>query len=536
MTQVHSTLAKGTVVPGRVPKAQDWDLVNGYLKRILTARVYDVAIESPLDSMSGLSQRLGNRILLKREDMQPVFSFKLRGGYNKISRLTEEQRARGVIAASAGNHAQGVSLAARRLGLKAVIVMPRTTPDIKVEAVKSFGARAVLHGDNYDEAKEHAYALMEKHGYTMIPPYDDPDVISGQGTVGMEILRQHQDRLDAIFVPVGGGGLIAGIAACVKAVRPEIRIIGVEPQDAASMQAALAANERVVLDQVGLFVDGCSVKQAGAENFRLVQRLVDEVITVDDDAVCAAVADIFRDERALAEPAGALALAGLKQYVAKHELVDQTLVAIHSGANVNFDRLGHITERVHLGERHEALLAVTIPERPGSFRGFIEIIGDRRGITEFNYRYSDPDQAHIFVGMHLGDEGEAERDELVEKLCAGGYSVHDLTHNEMAKVHVRHMVGGRASGVDDEILLRFEFPERPGALFRFLKRIGRRWNISLFHYRNHGAAYGQVLVGMQVPEDERGQCYDKLGQVGYAYVDETHNPAYRFFLAANGGG
>lgn len=534
MTQEHKPLSTGTVAPGRVPQAQDWELVNGYLKRILTARVYDVAIESPLDLMSGLSRRLGNRVLLKREDMQPVFSFKLRGSYNKITALSEEQRARGVVAASAGNHAQGVALAARRLGLKAVIVMPRTTPDIKVEAVKGFGARAVLYGDNYDEAKEHAYALMDKHGYTMIPPYDDVDIIAGQGTVGMELLRQHQDRLDAIFVPVGGGGLIAGIAAYVKAVRPEIRVIGVEPQDAASMQAALAAQERVVLDQVGPFVDGCSVRQAGEETFRVVRRLVDEVITVDDDAVCAAVADIFRDERALAEPAGALALAGLKHYAAKHALADQTLVAIHSGANVNFDRLGHITERVHLGERHEALLAVTIPERPGSFRGFIEIIGDRRGITEFNYRYSDPQRAHIFVGMHLGDQGERERDELVDRLHAAGYAVDDLTHNEMAKVHVRHMVGGRASGVSDEILLRFEFPERPGALFRFLKRIGRRWNISLFHYRNHGAAYGQVLVGMQVPAAERVVCRERLDQVGYGYVDETENPAYRFFLSANG--
>lgn len=532
MTQPHTPLEPGYITPGQTPKSDDWDLANAYLKRILTARVYDVAIESPLDFMPGLSQRLSNRILLKREDLQPVFSFKLRGGYNKIAALSEAQRRCGVIAASAGNHAQGVALAARRHGLKAVIVMPRTTPSIKVAAVKGFGARAVLHGDNYDEAKEHAFALMDKHGYTMIPPYDDPDVIAGQGTVGMEILRQHQDHLDAIFVPIGGGGLIAGIAAYVKAVRPQIRVIGVEPQDAASMQAALAAGERVVLNQVGLFVDGCSVKQAGEEPFRLVRRFVDEVITVDDDEVCAAVADIFRDERALAEPAGALALAGLKRYVMEHGLTDQTLVAIHSGANVNFDRLGHITERVHLGEHHEALLAVTIPERPGSFRGFIEIIGDRRSITEFNYRYADPKQAHIFVGVKLGDDGEGERDELIARLRSGGYAVDDLTRNEMAKVHVRHMVGGHAPGVDDEILFRFEFPERPGALFRFLKRIGRRWNISLFHYRNHGAAYGHVLVGMQVPESERELCRQRLNEVGYTYFDETANPAYRFFLSA----
>lgn len=536
MTQAHETLKTGRVAPGRRPQAGDWDLANAYLKRILTARVYDVAIESPLDPMPGLSRRLGNRVLLKREDLQPVFSFKLRGGYNKMSALSEEQRARGVIAASAGNHAQGVALAARRLGMRAVIVMPRTTPDIKVEAVKGFGARAVLHGDNYDEAKEHAFELMDKHGYTMIPPYDDADVIAGQGTVGMEILRQHQDRLDAIFVPIGGGGLIAGVAAYVKAVRPEIRVVGVEPRDAASMQAALAAGERVILEQVGLFVDGCSVKQAGEETFRLVRRFVDEVITADDDEVCAAVADIFRDERALAEPAGALALAGLKRYATERGLGEQTLVAIHSGANVNFDRLGHITERVHLGEHHEALLAVTIPERPGSFRGFIEIIGDRRSITEFNYRYADPQQAHIFVGVQLGDEGERERDELVARLRAGGYAVEDLTGNEMAKTHVRHMVGGRAPGVDDEVLFRFEFPERPGALFRFLKRIGRRWNISLFHYRNHGAAYGHVLVGMQVPEGERGLCRQRLDEVGYTYVDESANPAYRFFLSAHNTG
>lgn len=536
MSEILREKNRGGVAPGKVPSGPEARLANLYLKKILTARVYDVAIETPLDHARQLSARLGNHVLLKREDLQPVFSFKLRGAYNKMVGLSEAQRARGVIAASAGNHAQGVALAARRLGLKATIVMPRTTPSIKVEAVRAYGGRAVLHGDNYDDAKDHMSALADKHGYTIVRPYDDPEVIAGQGTVAMEILRQHQDRIDAIFVPIGGGGLIAGIAAYVKSLRPGIRVVGVEPADAASMKAALTAGERVILDQVGLFVDGCAVKQAGEEPFCVAREYVDEVITADTDEVCAAVADIFRDVRSLAEPAGALALAGLKKYVVEHDLADQTLIAIHSGANLNFDRLGHIAERAQIGARHEALLAVTLGERPGSFRRFCEVIGDRRSVTEFNYRYADPDLAHVFVGIQLGEDGEAEKDILVRRLREQEYPVADLSRNEMAKVHVRHMVGGRAANVIDEVLFRFEFPERPGALFRFLNKVGGRWNISLFHYRNHGAAYGRVLVGMQVPEGERGECRHSLDQLGYDYFEESDNPAYRFFLGAYPGG
>ncbi len=527
--------SRGRVVPGRTPNWSGARLANLYLKKILVARVYDVAEETPLDAMRDLSARLGNRILLKREDLQPVFSFKLRGAYNKMVALSEAERARGVIAASAGNHAQGVALAARHLGLKATIVMPRTTPSIKVEAVRARGGRTVLHGDSYDDARGHMLALADKHGYTIVRPYDDPDVIAGQGTVAMEILRQYQSRIDAIFVPVGGGGLIAGIAAYVKSLRPHTRVIGVEPADAASMKAALAAGERVSLDQVGLFVDGCAVKQVGEEPYRIAREYVDEVITADTDQVCAAVGDIFRDVRSLAEPAGALALAGLKKYVAAHDLADQTLVAIHSGANLNFDRLGHISERAQLGAHQEALLAVTLTERPGSFRRFCQAIGERRNVTEFNYRYADADRAHVFVGIQLGEDGEGEKDSLVRHLRELQYPVVDLSRNEMAKVHVRHMVGGHAANVADEVLFRVEFPERPGALFRFLNKVGGRWNISLFHYRNHGAAYGRVLVGMQVPQDQRSACRHSLDQLGYDYFEESDNPAYRFFLGAHPG-
>jgi len=512
------------------PEAQPVDVGEAeYLRRINAARVYDVAIESPLERVAHLSGRLGNNVLLKREDVQPVFSFKLRGAYNKIAQLTFEQRERGVICASAGNHAQGVALSGKKLGIRAVIVMPRTTPPIKVRAVEALGAEIVLHGDGFDEAAAKAQELEAEQGLTYVHPYDDPDVIAGQGTIGMEILQQHPQDLHAIFCAVGGGGLIAGVSAYVKSVRPGIRVIGVEPDDAPSMTRALEADERIRLPQVGLFADGAAVRQAGEEPFRIARRHVDAMILVSTDEISAAVRDIFEDTRALAEPAGALALAGLKKYVGETGVRDQSLVAVHSGANVNFDRLRYIAERAELGEHREALLAVTIPERPGSFRHFCDTLGVR-GITEFNYRISDPNEAHIFVGVKL-NRGTSERDEIVAELEAAGYPVTDMSANEMAKLHVRYMVGGRAAVADDEILFRFEFPERPGALLDFLNNVGDRWNISLFHYRNHGHAYGQVLVGMQVPESQRDACRQALDTLGYTYAEETDNPAYRFFLS-----
>ncbi len=501
---------------------------RSYIERILTARVYDVAIESPLDESRRLSERYGNRVLLKREDLQPIFSFKLRGAYNKLSRLPRASLEQGVVAASAGNHAQGVALAASRLGVKATIVMPRTTPSIKVQAVKQLGGRALLHGDTFDEAKQHADKLVAERELTFIPPYDDPDVIAGNGTIGMEILRQHQDELHAIFVPVGGGGLIAGIALYVKYLRPSIKIIGVEPEDAGCMFAALRAGRRVVLDQVGLFADGVAVRQAGRETFKICRRHVDEVVLVSTDEICAAVKDVYDDTRSIAEPAGALAVAGLKRYVEREDVSGETLVAINSGANLNFDRLRHVAERAELGEHREALVAVTIPERPGSFRQFCQAVG-KRNITEFNYRYADAKAAQIFVGLELAD-GEAEKDELIGHLRALDYPVLDMTDNEMAKLHVRYMVGGHAPGTEHEALYRFQFPERPGALLRFLTRMGNRWNISLFHYRNHGAAYGRVLAGVQVPPTERGRFEAYLDELGYPYWQETDNPAYHMFL------
>ena len=503
-------------------------MTQKYIEKILTARVYDVAIETPLERARRLSDRLGNLVLLKREDLQSVFSFKLRGAYNKLYQLSQAGETKGVIAASAGNHAQGLALAASRLGQKATIVMPKTTPRIKVEAVKSFGAKIVMFGDTYHEASEHAHELAEKDDLNFIHPFDDPDVIAGQGTIGMEILRQYPESIDAIFVPVGGGGLIAGVAAFVKYLRPDIKIIGVEPEDAACMAAAFEKNRRVVLNQVGIFADGVAVRQVGRETFRVAKKCVDEIITVTTDEICAAIKDIFDDTRSITEPAGALAVAGIKKYVEQHGLKDKTLIAINSGANMNFDRLRHVSERAELGEHREGLIAVTIPEKPGSFRKFCKTIG-KRGITEFNYRYSDSKNAHVFAGIRL-QEGAQEMEDLVTKIKDGGYPVISMTDNEVAKMHVRYMVGGRASGLENEVLYRFEFPERPGALLNFLTQIGNRWNISLFHYRNHGAAYGRVLVGLQVPSTDHKALKAFLNDLGYRWWEETENPVYKMFL------
>ena len=499
-----------------------------YIKKILDANVYDVAEESPLENATNLSQRLGNRVLLKREDMQSIFSFKCRGAYNRIYQLLKQKQVDGVIAASAGNHAQGVALAASHLGIKATIVMPVTTPDIKVKAVQTLGGKTVLKGDTYDDAYDYAIKLSEVQNLEFIHPYDHPDTIAGQGTVGMEILRQHSDHIHAVFIPVGGGGLIAGVGAYIKYLRPKTKIIGVEPDDAACMAEALKKNRRVVLDHVGIFADGVAVRQAGRETFRIAKQCVDDVIRVTTDEICAAIKDIFDDTRSISEPAGALAVAGMKKYVAAQGISDETLVAINSGANMNFDRLRHVSERAELGEQREAIIAVTIPEKPGSFRTFCKTIG-KRGITEFNYRYSNDENAHVFAGIQLS-KGAKEKNELINKLEARGYPVLDMTDNEMAKIHVRHMVGGRYPDISNEALYRFEFPERPGALLDFLTRIGNRWNISLFHYRNHGAAYGRVLVGMQIPVNERKELVSYLDKLGYPYWEETDNPAYRLFL------
>jgi len=502
-----------------------------YLQKILTARVYDVAIESALDPAPILSRRLRNRVLLKREDQQPVFSFKLRGAYNKMAGLAPAERARGVIAASAGNHAQGVALAAERLGCSATIVMPVTTPHIKIAAVEARGAHVVLHGDSYSDAYAHAIALQEESGATFVHPYDDPDVIAGQGTVGMEILRQWQGPLDAIFVAIGGGGLIGGIAAYVKRVRPQVRVIGVQPEDSDAMARSLAAGRRVRLPHVGLFADGVAVKQVGRETFRLARQYVDEVILVDTDATCAALKDVFEDTRAILEPAGALAVAGVKAYVERERVEDRTFVAVACGANMNFDRLRVGAERAEVGERREAILGVAIPERPGSFRAFCRLLG-KRSITEFNYRYADAKVAHLFVGVEVPDRAATES--LLRSLRRARIDAHDLTDNEMAKLHVRHLVGGPARVAVDEILYRFEFPERPGALMQFLDAMSASWNISLFHYRNHGADYGRVLVGMQVPPAEAPDFRRFLDRLGYDYVDETGNLAYRMFLGGAG--
>ena len=500
---------------------------KNYLERILKARVYDVAVETPLEPARGLSRRMGNKLLIKREDLQPIFSFKLRGAYNKMASLPRARLDKGVIAASAGNHAQGVALAAQRLDCRAVIVMPVTTPRIKVEAVAALGAEIVLHGDSYAEAYKRAIEIRGKRGLALVHPYDDPDVIAGQGTIGMEILRQRQGPLDAIFVPVGGGGLISGIAAYVKRVRPSVRIIGVEPVDADAMTQSLKKGKRVVLENVGLFADGVAVKQVGREPFRLCRSLVDEMVLADTDAMCAAIKDVFEDTRVVLEPAGALAVAGAKAWIERRGVRGKTLVAVASGANTNFDRLRFIAEEAELGEHREAVLAVTIPERPGSFKTFCATLG-AKNITEFNYRIADSRDAHIFVGVEVARRADTAK--IVHNLRRRGLTTLDLSDNEMAKWHVRHMVGGRAPFAKNELLYRFEFPERPGALMRFLDNMRSDWNISLFHYRNHGADYGRVLVGVQVPPREMAEFRRFLDKLGYPFADETRNPAYRLFL------
>ena len=502
-------------------------MARDYLERILTSRVYDVAVETPLERAPALSSRAANQIVLKREDMQPVFSFKLRGAYNKMASLPAAALKRGVIAASAGNHAQGVALAAERLGCRAAIVMPITTPRIKIDAVVARGAEVVLVGDSSDEAHQHARQLERRRKLTFVHPYDDPDVIAGQGTIGMEILRQHPAPIHAIFVAVGGGGLIGGIAAYVKRLRPEVRIVGVQPVDSDAMARSLQAGRRVTLPHVGLFADGVAVKKVGQETFRLARKYVDEMIRVDTDAICAAIKDAFEDTRSILEPAGALPVAGAKAYAERTGIRDQTLIAVACGANMNFNRLRFVAERAEVGERREAILAVTIPERPGSFRRFCAILGPRN-ITEFNYRMADAEQAHVFVGV--GINSRAETAAIVRTLQRHGLNTLDLSDDEMAKLHVRHLVGGHAALARDELVYRFEFPERPGALLQFLSRMRTDWNISLFHYRNHGADYGRVMVGMQVPAAEMPEFKRFLGTLGYPYIDESENPAYRLFL------
>jgi len=501
--------------------------INDYLNKIQNSRVYDVAKITPLELQPNLSKRIQNNVLLKREDMQPVFSFKLRGAYNKMAQLPAATLAKGVIAASAGNHAQGVALSAQKLGCRAVIVMPTTTPQIKINAVKSRGAEVILFGDSYTDAYARAQELEKTEGLTFVHPYDDPDVIAGQGTIALEILNQHPGPIHAIFCCVGGGGLLAGVAAYIKAMRPEIRVIGVEAKDAEAMTQSLNIGHRIMLDQVGLFADGAAVKQVGEHTFALCQQYVDEMIVVDNDAICAAIKDVFEDTRSILEPAGALATAGIKEYAKRHKLSGETLIGIASGANMNFDRLRFIAERAEVGEKREAVLAVSIPEQPGAFKTFCHLLGDRN-ITEFNYRYSDPKIAHIFVGVAIADPSEATN--LVAALQAKGLPALDLTDNEVAKLHLRHLVGGHAPQATNEVVFRFEFPEKPGALMKFLDTMGHDWNISLFHYRNHGADFGRVLVGMQVPPADTNQFHEFLDQLGYPHWDETENPAYKLFL------
>ena len=505
-----------------------------YLEKVLNAQVYDVAIETPLDLASNLSARVGNKIILKREDMQPVFSFKLRGAYNKIASLSPEKLKRGVICASAGNHAQGVALSAKKLGCRAVIVMPTSTPGIKIDAVRSRGGEVVLHGDSFDEAYAHAVELEKAEKLTFVHPFDDPEVIAGQGTVAMEILRQHSRHngpITAVFCAIGGGGLAAGVAAYIKRLRPDIKVIGVEAKDADAMTQSLAKGHRVRLEQVGLFADGAAVKFVGEETFRLCKEYLDEVILVDTDAICAAIKDVFEDTRSILEPAGALAVAGAKEYARQHKLKDKNLIAVTSGANMNFDRLRFVAERAEFGEQREAVFAVTLPEKPGAYKKFLSLIG-KHNVTEFNYRYHTANEAHVFVGVQVGDRKESLK--LVDSLQKHGYPTLDLTDDEMAKNHIRYMVGGHAPAVCEkgmrELLYRFEFPEKPGALMNFLAQMSAGWNISLFHYRNHGADYGRVLVGMQVPPGDMGKFEDFLTKLGYAHWDESQNPAYKLFL------
>ncbi len=505
---------------------------SDYLKRILNARVYDVARESALDTAPNLSARLHNTVLLKREDQQAVFSFKLRGAYNKMAQLTPAQLKKGVICASAGNHAQGVALGAKTLGCTAIIVMPTTTPQLKIDAVKALGGEVVLFGESYSDAYQHAATLEKNKGLTFVHPYDDPDVIAGQGTIAMEMLRQHPGRLDAVFVAIGGGGLISGVANYIKAVRPEIKVIGVQMNDSQAMITSVKAKKRITLTDVGLFSDGTAVKLVGEETFRIARGLVDEFMTVDTDAVCAAIKDVFVDTRSIVEPAGALAVAAIKQYVAQHKTKGQTYAAILCGANMNFDRLRFVAERAEVGEEREALFAVTIPEERGSFRRFCELIGNLpggpRNVTEFNYRMNDSAQAHVFVGLTTQGKGESAR--IAKNFSQHGFEALDLTHDELAKEHIRHMVGGHSALSQDERLMRFEFPERPGALMKFLSLMRPGWNISLFHYRNQGADYGRILVGLQVPAKD-AKAFDKfLKTLGFPYVEETNNPVYRLFL------
>ena len=500
-----------------------------YLKKILNAKVYEVAQESPLELAPLLSARIKNQVYFKREDLQQVFSFKLRGAYNKMAHLSPEQRAKGVIAASAGNHAQGVALAAQRMKCRAVIVMPETTPKVKIDAVKARGAEVRLHGESYSDAYQLALKVQVEEGLNFVHPFDDPDVIAGQGTIGMEILRQHQGPIHAIFVAIGGGGLISGVAAFVKQVRPEIKVIGVQTVDSDAMDRSLKAGRRIELKDVGLFADGTAVKKVGVETFRLAKKYVDEIILVDTDATCAAIKDVFQDTRSILEPSGALAVAGAKQYAERTGIKGETLVAIACGANMNFDRLRFVSERAEIGEQREAVFAVTIPEQRGSFRRFCELVGPRN-VTEFNYRISQVEAAHVFVGVQISKRGEAGT--IAKTFQKAGFETLDLSDDELAKLHVRHLVGGRSSLARDEVLYRFQFPERPGALMRFLTTMSPTWNISLFHYRNHGADYGRILVGLQIPADEKASFADFLSELGYPYTDETDHPVYKLFLAS----
>ena len=518
---------KPTAPPEAPLKPAAARIANAYLKRILTARVYDVAIESPLEPAPDLSRRIGNHVLLKREDQQPVFSFKLRGAYNKMAHLGAEQLARGVICASAGNHAQGVALAARKLGCKATIVMPVTTPKVKIDAVRARGGEVVLHGESYSDAYGHALTLERERGLSFVHPFDDPDVIAGQGTVGMEILRQHAGPIDAVFVAIGGGGLISGVAAYLKALRPEIRVVGVQTVDSDAMLRSVRRGRRVELADVGLFSDGTAVKLVGRETYRLARALVDDFVAVDTDAVCAAIKDVFQDTRSVMEPAGALGVAGMKAYAAQHGLKGRTFVAITCGANINFDRLRFVAERAEVGEQREALFAVTIPEERGSFKRFCALIGPH-AVTEFNYRISDPQLAHVFVGIAIRTRDEAAR--IVRQFERHGFATVDLTGDELAKEHIRHMVGGRSELAADERLFRFVFPERPGALMRFLAAMHPGWNISLFHYRNQGADYGRILVGIQVPACDDAAFAQFLRTLAYPWAEETANPVYKLFL------